>query len=136
MKRKNSLFVANRLKTVLSFMVVNAVLLAVNQFSVVELYGTVETSFASWSSYTNFHNKKIKSDVIYVMKEEHEEQTKSISYDYRLSKAKGGEYIAIGQSESIPIKYNSVFYLDEQCGLIFSNLVEMTTRNVALRCLY
>lgn len=136
MKRKNSPFVANRFKTVLFFMVGNAVLLVANQFSVVELYGTVETPFASWSSYTNFHNKSIESHVIYVMKEGGEEQTKSLSYDYHLSKAKGGEYIVIGQLEPIPIKYNRVFYLDEQCGLIFSSLVDMTTRNVALRCLY
>ncbi|OLQ89700.1 hypothetical protein BIY21_14780 [Vibrio ponticus] len=136
MKRKNSFFDANRLKTILLFIIVNIILFALYQFSALEFYGTVETPRASWSSYTKFHNKNLESLVILVKKADDETQTKSLSYDYRLSKSKGGEYIVIGKSEPAPIRHNRVFYLDERCGLIFSNFAEMTVRNVALRCLY
>lgn len=139
MKRKNSFSDANKLKKTLIFIIVNIALFVLHQFSVLEFYGTVETPYASWSSYTKFHNKDIESYVIFTRIKGDETQTKSLSYDYRLSKSKGGEYISVGQSEVMPImpiRHNRVFYLDDQCGLIFSNLSEITPRNVGLRCLY
>ncbi|WP_194436059.1 hypothetical protein [Vibrio fluminensis] len=134
MKRKNSFFNAHRIKTILLFLIVNVVLLVLYQFSVVEFYGTVERPHVAWSSYTQFHNKDIETQVVISRKAD--DYIKSLSYDYHLSKSKGGEYIVTGGSNPEPVRHTRVFYLDEQCSLVFSNFTEMIVNKVALRCLY
>ncbi|ROV60295.1 hypothetical protein EGH82_09640, partial [Vibrio ponticus] len=65
-----------------------------------------------------------------------EDEMTSLSFDYQLSKSKGGEYIVAGGSKPEPVRHNRVFYLDEQCGLVFNNFIEIMPGKVTLRCLY
>ncbi|WP_232060903.1 hypothetical protein [Vibrio taketomensis] len=108
----------------------------ISQNTHVELFGKIEALGYRWTTYTKLHKQYLETRAIYSKLISEEISTKSIHYQYKYHKSKVGEYIALGKDKPMTIRHNRVFYIDEQCSLVFSAAAEMTLTNVSMRCFY
>lgn len=132
----NSFSNARKVVITVSLILLNAIVMWVAQHTDVQLFGKMEASGHTWGVYTRLHQQQLNTNVTFAPLAADEIDIETLNYHYTYDKSKGGEYIALGDGEPVTVRHSRVFYLDEQCGLVFSGRSEMTLKNVSLRCLY
>lgn len=129
-------FNARKLKVLIALVVFNGILLFTAHQSKVQLFGKVEAMQYRWTTYTLLYKDYLESRLHYSAIDAAETKFQAMDYKYEYSKSKGNEYIVLGYEEPVTIRHNRVFYLDDQCSLVFFGKAKRTLKNMTFRCLY
>ncbi|GHA31427.1 hypothetical protein ACFFLZ_04435 [Photobacterium aphoticum] len=129
---------SNARKVVMALVLVllNTMVMWFAQHTDVRLYGKMEAMGHAWGVYTRLHQRQLISSATYSPLSSDEVDIDTLDYHYIYEKSKGGQYLSLNNDTPVTVRHNRVFYLDEQCKLVFSGQSEMTLRNVSLKCLY
>ncbi|MHA2762581.1 hypothetical protein [Vibrio harveyi] len=114
----------------------NSLLLFIAHQSKVQLFGKVEGIGYRWTTYTELYKSHIDSQVHYSKLDSGEENYQFKEYHYEYSKSKGKDYIVVGDDEPVSVRYNRVYYIDDQCNIFFSGRAKRTLSNMSFRCSY
>ncbi|PAW12406.1 hypothetical protein [Vibrio jasicida] len=129
-------FNAHKFKVLIALVVFNGILLFTAHQSKVQLFGKVEAMKNRWATYTQLYKDDLESRIHYSAINAAETEFQALNYKYEYSKSKGNEYIVLGYEQPVTVRHSRVFYLDNQCSLVFFGKAERTLKNMTFRCLY
>lgn len=129
-------FNAHKFKVLIALVVFNGILLFTAHQSKVQLFGKVEAMQYRWTTYTKLYKGHIETRNHYSPIGGAVTEYQSLDYQYEYSKSKGNEYIVLSYEKPVTMRHNRIYYLDEQCSLLFFGRAERTLKNMTLRCLY
>ncbi len=127
---------AHKYKSVALLIVLNGILLLVAHQSKVQLFGKVETGQYRWTTYSQLYKDHLETRNHYSSIDAAVTEYQTLDYKHEYSKSKGNEYIVLGYEEPVTMRHNRIYYLDEQCSLLFFGRAERTLKNMGFRCLY
>ena len=134
--KMNSYLNANKYKALALVIVLNGVLLLIAHQSKVQLFGKVEASGYRWTTYTKLYKNRMDSQIHYSTLDSAEDSYQIMEYHYEYSKSKGKDYIVVGDDKPVSVRYNRVYYIDDQCNIFFSGRAKRTLSNMSFRCSY
>ncbi|MHA2823581.1 hypothetical protein [Vibrio harveyi] len=126
----------HKYKALVLLVMLNSLLLFIAHQSKVQLFGKVEGIGYRWTTYTELYKSHIDSQVHYSKLDSGEENYQFKEYHYEYSKSKGKDYIVVGDDEPVSVRYNRVYYIDDQCNIFFSGRAKRTLSNMSFRCSY
>ncbi|MFZ3467172.1 hypothetical protein [Vibrio harveyi] len=129
-------FNAHKYKALALLVMFNGVLLLITHHSKVELFGKVEALGFRWTTYTQLYKNRMDSQIHYSTLDSGEDSYQSMEYHYEYSKSKGKDYIVVGDDKPVSVRYNRVYYIDDQCNILFFGRAKRTLSNMSFRCLY
>ncbi|KIF46707.1 hypothetical protein M445_16845 [Vibrio owensii 47666-1] len=129
-------FNAHKFKVLIALVVFNGILLFIADQSKVQLFGKVEAMQYRWTTYTKLYKDHIETRNHYSSINGTVRDYQELNYEYEYSKSKGNEYIVLSYEKPATMRHNRIYYLDEQCSLLFFGRAEKTLENMTLRCLY
>lgn len=132
----SSYFNAHKYTFVVLVLLLNVALVYISYHSKVQLFGKVEALGYRWAVHTELYKNHIESKVHYSQLTDSEKDYKAIKYSYEYSKSNGKDYIVLGDDEPVSVRYNRVYFLDEQCNVFFFGREKNTLSNMSFRCKY
>ncbi|MGF1688551.1 hypothetical protein L4C36_17990 [Photobacterium japonica] len=131
----NSYLNANKFTIIIVLLMLNGGLFFAAKHTRTAFFGQVEALEYTWMTYTDqYKNQLVTKNTFARLNNSADTHAKSINFDYTFTRTNDNGYVAEGDSQSVPIRHNHVYYLDDICSVVFSGPSERTLRNTSLRC--
>lgn len=115
----------------------NAMMFLVQYFAESRYVGTIEALGHTWTTHSTQRSNLIETQNHFAsLAAMSDSRSGTLNFKYVFEIIDANKYISSGNGVFTPIRHVSVFYIDEQCSLVFGRISTPKLESTALRCQY